>query len=225
VGQYDYKPHPRDRQPLADLAPYLDRARKAMSRIIQDVPYRQAWAQLHPWCMLCGGPEALGMKWKLHTHHLLGAHRRSDEACNFLRLHSFCHDLCHGFRYRDSGGRVWPTLNLAQQLTLKRDRDPADWSMKRLRELYAPENLPDLEPLPSFWVEKWIENEDERKQAGWLPESEGGPMKRFNVRVPPDWYAVLEGRAKLHGLSVANYVRQKALDAVLLEIESDNRQR
>jgi hypothetical protein len=116
--------------------------------IVKDPEFYAEWALSHDHCQACGIParEAAFQRWPgLSTHHMV-KFKRSDEACNLLRLCKRCHDLAEGLTIRERGV-LYPTLRLPVCLTLKLSREPGDFDAERLRVLYG-RPLPDMQPVP-----------------------------------------------------------------------------
>ena len=99
-----------------------------------------AYAKANEFCQSCGVPPALRAR---QLHHII-RFGRSDELCNLLALCWRCHDWHHSYA----------KLSLAQVLSIKKLRDPANWDPERLKELYL-KNLPTLEPIPSVLLAEW----------------------------------------------------------------------
>lgn len=134
--------------------------RKPYQRVrpVKDAVFYRAWALAHPFCQCCGVPEAAAPNApgcggiSLSTHHIV-KFKRSDEACNLLRLCQRCHDLAEMRSVRVKG-ELLPLLYLSVVLTIKRVRDPDAWDPARLEILFG-RPLPDPDPVPAFAEESY----------------------------------------------------------------------
>lgn len=124
------------------------------------------WGEAHNFCAACGRED--GGVFGLSSHHIV-KQGRAHEACNLLRLCiSPCHDLAEGMTIRGEGepcvgfpeirkNMLLPkiTLGIALSLKLRCDPDEVDWD--RLQELRG-SKLPELEPIPTYFVDLWKRN-------------------------------------------------------------------
>lgn len=127
-----------------------------MSRIYQkckpvkDPKFYKKWAEDHPRCQCCGIGETAARRRDggvpISTHHIV-KFKRSDEACNLLRLCNRCHQLAEGIRQVE--GDLLPKLTLGVCLTIKMMRDAEAYDPERLAQLRGCA-LPDPEPIPDF---------------------------------------------------------------------------
>lgn len=111
---------------------------------------REAWRKLQTRCAACWRPVSDPPWLGFSVHHLV-RRSRSDEACNLLLLCEWpCHRSCDGaviFRYV---GIIECTLGA--QLTIKAESD--EYDPERLRELRHNEALPELLPIPEWFLQE-----------------------------------------------------------------------
>ena len=122
---------------------------------VRDPDLRRQYALSIGHCQSCGaGPTQCDFR-GLSVHHIAKP-GRSDELCNFLLLCGTCHDLAEGRNIRVPSTdpptprgekRLLPLLPPAICCSLKKDRDPENWNLPRLLELWGWASL-DLEPIP-----------------------------------------------------------------------------
>lgn len=95
---------------------------------VRDDGFRREWARNRPYCYFCG------TNYHVETHHILGGFKRSDEACNLVRLCAQCHRRVHNVEA--------PKITLADVLEAKARHDPHQVDLRRLRELNGKELPP-----------------------------------------------------------------------------------
>lgn len=143
------------------------------------------WGRSKPFCAACGAGE-YGLHVLTNHHVIPGSGGRSDEPCNWLRLGMHvCHDLasgldvrgeprwvrchecgpgilscksCMGFGWVHESGILLPKITLGIALSLKMRADPDEVDLERLQELRG-SRLPDLEPIPQFFIDQWNKNQ------------------------------------------------------------------
>jgi hypothetical protein len=123
---------------------------------VHDAAFYREWAKGHDCCMVCGRPGSVAAHdiARLTNHHIV-KFRRSDEACNLLRVCDRDHRLCEMHTVRDPvTGAELPKLILPVVLTVKRLRDPGAWDPERLAKLFG-RALPDPEPIPEIFLAEW----------------------------------------------------------------------
>lgn len=140
------------------------RIMRPKNRPVDDTDALGEYARSHWFCAACGAD------WNVrHVHHILGGRcGRSDEAANLLMLcASPCHDLAEGLDVREYSLRSFknpllPKLRpLGIQLSLKlRLGELSAQDLERLAALHG-RTLPDLEPIPVWFVEQWKRNRPE----------------------------------------------------------------
>lgn len=132
----------------------MARKRKSKIGVVRDARFYTQWNRLHTYCQCCGVPWRYATLGKLTTHHIV-KFRRSDEACNLLRLCLQCHDLAEGHTIRNPHTREpYPRITLGICLGLKALREPSDFDSERLTVLYG-RRLPDPEVLPEVFARAW----------------------------------------------------------------------
>lgn len=145
---------------------------------VHDPAITAEWSQRMWFCHACGAASD-----NLTTHHIIGGRGgRSDEWCNYLRL---CWHPCHVLVH-ESVERL-PKITLGIALTMKLlavlatskptlpkllvgllagypnmsfKHSADEWNPKRLEALHG-RNLPDLEPIPKFFLELFARNRPE----------------------------------------------------------------
>jgi hypothetical protein len=128
--------------------------RKPYERVnpVRDREAYDDYLRRHPYCQFCGVPAGRAPWPGLSRHHVV-KFRRSDERCNLLVGCQRDHDLAE-LRAVRVGGVLLPKLTLGVCLSVKRERDPANWDPARLAELFG-RALPDPEPIPEFLRREW----------------------------------------------------------------------
>lgn len=116
-----------------------------MKKPVRDAKFRKAWSESNDRCQVCGKTDEESRRDNggvgLETHHII-RFKRSDEACNLLRVCSKCHGLIHDSVFRDSGGREIPHLTLGAIIAIKASH--GEFDLARLQELYG-QALPEAE--------------------------------------------------------------------------------
>jgi hypothetical protein len=191
-----------------DVEFQLERELVANNRVVKDHEFTGAWGMAHPWCMICGGPEGYGIAGRLETHHIFGGkYGRSDEAANYLRVHNHpCHRLCELEEIKSGPYGLLPVIPIGMQLSIKRERDPADWNPKVIKRL-AIHAVPDFEPIHAYWKEQWDSNEHSRLMLGWTPPPRSENCK-LTLRLSCSAYTRLKLKAKAHNTKAATLARE-----------------
>lgn len=125
-----------------------------LNKPIRSRAAREAWRKLQTRCAACWRPVSDPPWLGFSVHHLV-RRSRSDEACNLLFLcEQPCHKCCDGEQLvMWSSGWLPTSLPLGAQLTIKAET-PDEWNPERLRELRHKESLPELLPIPEWFLQE-----------------------------------------------------------------------
>lgn len=116
---------------------------------------REKWRALQTRCAACWRP-ITDLRWLGFSVHHLVRRSRSDEPCNLLLLCEYpCHACCDNLVAISRNDCV--RLPFGAQLTIKSEERNDEWDPIRLRELRHGEALPELLPIP-----EWFLNERKR---------------------------------------------------------------